>query len=129
MSPGAALPHDGRRPRLTSPCSVNWLTTSTAPPVSITDRFITPASSAITLRLASLEATTSASSSVSPWATPTRASSPRPIRPTTAPSTRTSARLTRCTTTLIDPLHDDAANLPLPPSPTHPRRKGTVAIC
>ena len=42
-----------------------------------------------------------ASSLVSPRAMPSRISSPRPMRPTTSPPQRTSARLTRCTTARI----------------------------
>src|SRR5664279_906262 len=43
---GAAAPdHDGRLPLRVDACSVNWLTASTSPPTSRTDRFITPASS------------------------------------------------------------------------------------
>ena len=34
--------NEGRRPRRTSPCRVNWETSKSAPPVSRSERFIKP---------------------------------------------------------------------------------------
>src|SRR3569623_1646795 len=50
---------------------------------------------------ASFRTVVSASASVSPRSTPTRAITPRPIAPTTAPATRTSARVTRWMTVVM----------------------------
>lgn len=44
-SGGAALIHEGRRPRLVSPYRVNCGTTTTSPRMSSSDRFIFPSSS------------------------------------------------------------------------------------
>ncbi len=85
----------GRRPRRVSAYSVNWLTTSTAPPTSARARFVRPSASSwirsSTIRRASASAVASSSSG----ATPSSTSSPRPIAPTRSFATRTSARLTR----------------------------------
>src|SRR3990170_7721245 len=54
---------------------------------------------------AHLRASRCASSCPSPWATPTSASSPRPMDATLSPLTVTLALLTRCITTLMPPVY------------------------
>jgi len=64
-----------------SAISVNWETTSASPPVSSSERANFPSSSWKIRRRAILPARRVASSSVSPSATPRRASRPAPISP------------------------------------------------
>jgi len=101
MSGGAARDHDGRLPLRVDAYSVNCETASSAPRVSSTDRFITPASSSNIRMSAIFRASHSPSSDVSSAAMPTRSSNPAPIRLTTPPSTTTLASRTRCARTLI----------------------------
>src|SRR5881296_4230383 len=93
----------GRRPFCTSPYSVNWDTTSTAPCTSASARFILPSASPNTRRPSSLSAIQASVSPVSEGANPARTRNPTPILPVTLPATRTSARETRCRTTLTAP--------------------------
>jgi hypothetical protein len=76
---------------------VNWLTISTSPVVSATERFMTPSSSGITRKFQIRSASFSAVASVSVWVAPTSTHSPRPMLPTTSPATVTCALATRCT--------------------------------
>src|SRR5205807_10342474 len=87
----------------TSPYSVNWDTTSTAPCTSASARFILPSASPNTRRPSSLSAIQASVSAVSEGANPARTRNPTPIFPVTLPLTRTSARETRCRTTLTAP--------------------------
>src|SRR6185437_10905463 len=80
-----------------SAMSVNWETTSTAPPTSKTERSKRPVSSGKIRSRATLPASRRASSSPSPRATPSSTQSPRPI----SPPGPTRARDTRCTTALM----------------------------
>src|SRR5262249_29309998 len=98
-SGGAAASQLGRRPRLVSPYSVNWLTTSTACVVSATERFITPCSSSMMRRFQIRSASLAARSGESSWVTPTSTHRPAPMSATGVRprSTVTRARLTRCT--------------------------------
>ena len=105
-SGAAAAMNDGRRPLRVSPYRVNWLTTSTSPLVSATERFMWPLSSAKMRRCHSLEASLTAAWSSSPWVTPTRQHRPGPISPTTRPSTRTRASEARCTSALTGPAYE-----------------------
>src|SRR5512146_643102 len=101
-SGGAAAMKLGRRPLWASPYSVNWETTSTpAPPSSSSPRFILPASSAKSRSDRIFSAIQASVSSVSVGANPASTTNPVPIPPIVRPSTRTSARLTRCSTTLM----------------------------
>src|SRR5213594_3667178 len=93
----------GRRPFCTSPYSVNWDTTSTAPCTSASARFILPSASPNTRRPSSLSAIQASVSAVSEGANPARTRNPTPILPVTLPLTRTSARETRCRTILTAP--------------------------
>src|SRR5213592_3039829 len=93
----------GRRPFCTSPYSVNWDTTSTAPCTSASARFILPSASPNTRRPSSLSAIQASVSAVSEGANPARTRNPTPIFPVTRPPTRTSARETRWSTTLTPP--------------------------
>src|SRR5205807_8410796 len=102
-SGGAASMKLGRRPFCTSPYSVNWDTTNTAPCTSASARFILPSASPNTRRPSSLSAIQASVSPVSEGANPARTRNPTPIFPVTRPPTRTSARETRCTTTLTLP--------------------------
>src|SRR5207248_596922 len=102
-SGGAASMKLGRRPFCTSPYSVNWDTTSTAPCTSASARFILPSASPNTRRPSSLSAIQASVSPVSEGANPARTRNPTPIFPVTLPLTRTSARETRCRTTLTAP--------------------------
>jgi len=101
MSGGAARDHDGRLPLRVDAYSVNCETASNAPRVSITDRFITPASSSNIRMSAIFRASHSPSSGVSSEPIPTRSSIPAPIRLTTPAFTVTLASRTRCARTLI----------------------------
>ena len=74
---------------------MNWLITSSPPPISPTLRFIFPASSGKIRIWATLPASQSASAAASPASTPTNTSSPAPIRPAESPSIETLAPLTR----------------------------------
>src|SRR5438874_2819345 len=90
-----------RRPPIsTSPYTVNCDTSSTAPCTSASARFILPSASPNTRSPSSLSAIQARASSLSDGANPASTRSPTPIFPVTRPSTRTSARETRCTTTL-----------------------------
>ena len=60
-SGAAAAEKLGRLPLRQSAARVNWLTASTPPPVSRTDRFIRPAASSKMRKLATLRASSSAS--------------------------------------------------------------------
>src|SRR6266576_656206 len=102
-SGGAASMKLGRRPFCTSPYSVNWDTTNTAPCTSASARFILPSASPNTRRPSSLSAIQASVSPVSEGANPARTRNPTPIFPVTLPLTRTSARETRCRTTLTAP--------------------------
>src|SRR5262249_53157400 len=93
-SGGAAFPKLGRLPFAVSAMSVNWETTSTAPPASSTDRSNLPSAPAKTRSRATLPASRVASSSPSSRATPRSTHRPGPI----APPGVTCARATRCTT-------------------------------
>src|SRR5262249_8273614 len=84
-----------------SAARVNWETARTLPPTSSSARFIFPAASSKTRRPPTFLAASSACEAASPFSAPTRTSKPRPICPTTFPPTRTSARETRWTTSLI----------------------------
>src|SRR5690606_13840657 len=95
----------GRRPFRASPYSVNWLTTSSPPPTSSSPRFIFPSASGNNLRPTTFSAIQRSFSSVSSARKPTSSKKPRPIRPAVLPPIRTSARLTRCSTTRIGSLH------------------------
>ena len=75
-SGGAALLKEGRFPFLVLAYKVNWLTTSNAPRVSWTERFIAPFSSANTRRRRTLPASQSRSSVLSLVSNPTNKSSP-----------------------------------------------------
>ncbi len=88
----------GRRPLRASPYSVNCETASSPPPTSSSERFILPASSSKMRRFTILSTIHATSAAPSPVPAPRSTRSPRPMRPTTSPSTRTSARETRCTT-------------------------------
>src|SRR5690606_12647097 len=59
---------------------------------------MTPSASSKIRRFQSLSASLRAAASSSSWVTPTSTHSPRPMAPTTSPSTVTDASLTRCTT-------------------------------
>jgi hypothetical protein len=74
----AAVEKPGRLP-FVSAASVNWLTTSAAPPVSRSERFIRPPSSRKMRRSATLRARRSASASPSPRMAQTRTTRPLPI--------------------------------------------------
>src|SRR5918996_5541987 len=111
----------GRLPLRTSAQSVNWLTTSTPPRMSRTERFILPASSSKIRRFATLRARSSASPSPSPCSTPSSTRRPRPMAPTTRSPTVTLASLTRCTSAFI------AAPLLGPYSSAQRREKRAIA--
>src|SRR5437667_894663 len=102
-SGGAASMKLGRRPFCTSPYSVNWDTTSTAPCTSASARFILPSASPNTRRPSSLSAIQASVSPVSEGENPARTRNPTPIFPGTLPLTRTSSRETHCRTTLTAP--------------------------
>ena len=92
---GAAAPEKlGRLPLAVSAISVNWLTTSAAPPVSSSERSNFPSSFSKMRSFATFSASRPASASLSPAATPRRMQSPGPIEPPGA----TDARVTRWTT-------------------------------
>src|SRR5579863_6933266 len=93
--------NEGRRPRRTSPWSVNCETSSTAPPVSESERFINPASSGKIRRPAIFSAIIAASPVPSSVPTLTRTSRPKPISPVIRSPTLTRAFETRCTTARI----------------------------
>src|SRR6266513_2534132 len=101
ISGAAASTKLGRRPFVASPYSVNCETTSTAPPTSASARFILPSASPNTRRPSSLSAIHASVPSTSVGANPARTRNPTPIFPVTRPLTRTSARETRCSTTLM----------------------------
>src|SRR6266513_339122 len=103
ISGAAASTKLGRRPFVASPYSVNCETTSTAPPTSASARFILPSASPNTRRPSSVSAIHASVPSTSVGANPARTRNPTPIFPVTRPLTRTSARETRCTTTLTPP--------------------------
>src|SRR5262249_18520779 len=98
---GIALSKPGRRPRERSAESVNWDTARTLPPTSARERFIFPAPSSKMRRPATFRAASSASLAPSPFSAPTRTSNPRPTEATGFPSTRTSERETRWTTSFM----------------------------
>src|SRR5437764_1364730 len=77
--------------------------TSGAPPTSARARFIFPSASLNSRRPSTLSAIQASWSSVSDGAKPARTRNPAPIFPVTLRSTRTSARETRCSTTLTAP--------------------------
>ena len=91
----------GRRPRLVSPNSVNWLITSRPPATSARARFILPFWSAKTRRPSTLSATKSASAGPSSLPMQRKTARPRSIFPTVWPPTSTRAAVTRCTTARI----------------------------
>ena len=96
---GAASIKLGLRPFLTSPYSVNWLTTRSPPPTSFSERFIFPSASGKTLSPTTLSAIQVASISPSLALKPTKRTKPVPISPTDRPSTVTCADDTRWRTT------------------------------
>src|SRR5205823_10097470 len=98
-SGGAASMKLGRRPLPASPYSVNCDTTSTPPCTSASARFILPAGSLNNRNPRILSAIQERRSSVSSGAKPASTRNPFPTFPVTRPSTRTSARATRCSTT------------------------------
>src|SRR4051794_12761729 len=70
--------------------------------MSSSERFMCPLSSGKMRNCAVFSAYQAASFGVSAGSTPTSASRPRSMRPTTSPDTRTSARLTRCKSTFME---------------------------
>ncbi len=94
-SAGSARSKLGRRPLRIDPASVNWDTSSSSPPTSSRPRLIRPASSSKTRSVIRRWTARSSCASPSPRSRPTSTAMPVPIRPTTAPPTRTSARDTR----------------------------------
>src|SRR5215475_6534988 len=88
----------GRRPPRASPYNVNCDTTSAAPFMSRSERFIFSFSSSKMRRLAAFSASAAATAGVSSRPTPKRIIRPCVISPLTASLTVTLARLTRWTT-------------------------------
>jgi hypothetical protein len=98
---GAASDHDGRLPLRVDANSVNCDTTRIAPPVSSSERFIAPVSSANTRSCTIFRASQSRSSAVSSGAAPASTRSPGPISPVTRAPAVTLACETLCSTTRI----------------------------
>src|SRR5688500_18842286 len=71
--------------------------TSAEPPVSPGDRFIFPAASSKMRRSLTLPATYATAPGPSPFSTPAKTRTPRPISPTIRPSSRTRPDVTRWT--------------------------------
>ena len=94
LAAGAAREKSGLVPfrRLVSAISVNWLTTSAAPPTSSTERSKRPSSFSKIRRRAIRPARRSAASSPSSRATPSSTQRPDPTSPTTSPSTTRARR-------------------------------------
>ena len=95
VSGRAAVMKLGLRPPRASPSKVNWLTASSSPPTSKSERFILPCSSSKTRRLGTFSAIYLKSASPSPSSTPISTRNPAPIWPLISPSTLTLARSTR----------------------------------
>lgn len=76
-------------------CSVNWLTTSALPPVSLAERFIFPSASEKMRMSAASLASQHTSSSVSASSMPARISRPGPVLPAHTPPMCTAASVTR----------------------------------
>ncbi|GBU22721.1 hypothetical protein R80B4_02633 [Fibrobacteres bacterium R8-0-B4] len=91
FSGGAAAVKFGLRPLEQSPSRVNWDMTNASPSISLTERFIFPASSGKMRRSAHLAAKKSASASTSSLWTPISINIPLLIEPTISPSTETLA--------------------------------------
>src|SRR5271156_6741653 len=85
-----------------SPYKVNCDMARIAPPVSSTERFIFPCSSAKIRRFTIFSAIAAAVADTSSRPTAISTTSPGPISPVTLPSTSTRARLTLCSTARID---------------------------
>src|SRR5687767_1228628 len=99
VSGAAAASNEGRRPLRTSPKSVNCETTSTAAPISATERSMgLPASPSYTRMSRILPATYFTSSGPSSRPMPRSTRRPRAISPVTRSPTRTRADVTRWTT-------------------------------
>src|SRR5512134_3108936 len=98
--------NEGRRPLAASPYSVNWETTSTAPPTSARARIILPSASLKSRSPATFSAIQSTWAGVSPCVKPARSRKPAPISPATRSSMVTLARVTRWRTTRTS-LHGD----------------------
>src|SRR5688572_27161522 len=99
VSGAAAASNEGRRPLRTSPKSVNCETTSTAAPISATERSMgLPASPSNTRMSRILPATYFTSSGPSSRPMPRSTRRPRAISPVTRSPTRTRAEVTRWTT-------------------------------
>src|SRR5580698_4849070 len=92
----------GRRCPRASPYKVNCDTTSAAPFTSSSDLFIFPCSSSKMRKFAHFSAIEPATAAVSASPTPSRIISPDALDPVTRDSTVTCARLTRCSTALIE---------------------------